>query len=330
MEEITGMNWSSCSARTTAASMRVMSPTKPMSSSSPGCSGSSISFLRAWIRQPSLPVRPTALPPAALIIMTMSCCTWPPSTHSTTSMVSASVTRMPWTKVPSLPMRLSAALICGPPPCTTTGLMPTSLSSTTSCAKLRCRCSSVMALPPYLMTTVLPGKRRMYGRASERTAALTVAECWGSELVMSFLMSAQCLVHGCQEGFFVVVAQIATNNVALFVDQECCRSQAHVAELAGNLAIGVDHDLEGQFAGFREILYVIGRIILHGNGDGVVATVFQGVVVLDVVGHLRHTGDTAGGPELDQDHLATEILRGELLARQCGERDVGRGLSRTW
>jgi hypothetical protein len=29
--------------------------------------------------------------------------------------------------------------ICGPPPCTTTGLMPTSLSSTTSSAKSACR-----------------------------------------------------------------------------------------------------------------------------------------------------------------------------------------------
>ena len=47
-------------------------------------------------------------------------------------------------------------------------------SSTTSWAKLRCNASSVMALPPYLMTTVLPWKRRMYGSASDKTSALTV------------------------------------------------------------------------------------------------------------------------------------------------------------
>ena len=36
------------------------------------------------------------------------------------------------------------------------GFRPTSLSSTTSCAKLRCNRSSVMALPPYFTTMVLP------------------------------------------------------------------------------------------------------------------------------------------------------------------------------
>ena len=51
--------------------------------------------LRARIRSPSLPVRPTALPPWRLIRLTISLLTSPPSTISTTSMVSLSVTRMP-------------------------------------------------------------------------------------------------------------------------------------------------------------------------------------------------------------------------------------------
>jgi hypothetical protein len=76
-------------------------------------------------------------------------------------MVSASVTRMPWMKLPFLPRRFSAVSICGPPPCTTTGFMPTSLSSTTSSAKSACNAGSVMALPPYLITMVLPWNLRM-------------------------------------------------------------------------------------------------------------------------------------------------------------------------
>ena len=45
--------------------------------------------------------------------------------------------------------------ICGPPPCTTTGRMPTARISTMSSAKRRQRASaSVMALPPYFTTTV--------------------------------------------------------------------------------------------------------------------------------------------------------------------------------
>ena len=105
---------------------------------------------------PSLPVSPTALPPAWLIRVTISLFTVPPRTISTTSMVSASVTRMPCTNSPFLPRRLSTLSICGPPPCTTTGFMPTSLSSTTSCAKLFCSAGSVIALPPYFTTIVLP------------------------------------------------------------------------------------------------------------------------------------------------------------------------------
>src|SRR5690554_3706417 len=155
-----------------------------------------------------------------------------------------------------------------------------------------------MALPPYLMTTVLPWKRRMYGKASERTSALTVAECWISVLVMSLLMSAQSLVHGSQKGFLVVVAQITPDDVALLIYKECGGGEAHVAKLAGDLAGGVNHHLERELARFSEVLHVVRRIILHGYGDGVVAAILQCVVVFDVIRHLGHAGDTACRPEL--------------------------------
>src|SRR5664280_1459364 len=51
--------------------------------------------------------------------------------------------------------------------------MPTSLSSTTSSAKSCCRPGSVMALPPYLMTMVLPWNFLMYGSAWARISALS-------------------------------------------------------------------------------------------------------------------------------------------------------------
>jgi len=60
---------------------------------------------RARIRPPSLPVSPTACPPTRLINITSSCCTWPASTHSTISIVSASVTRMPWMNCDFFPTR---------------------------------------------------------------------------------------------------------------------------------------------------------------------------------------------------------------------------------
>ncbi|MCY1247185.1 hypothetical protein D9M72_604900 [compost metagenome] len=91
----------------------------------------------------------------------MSLLTRPPRTISTTSMVCASVTRMPSMKWLSMDRRLSRSPICGPPPCTTTGLMPTAFIRTMSRAKLFFSSSVSMALPPYLMTSVLPTKRRM-------------------------------------------------------------------------------------------------------------------------------------------------------------------------
>src|SRR5215212_8839625 len=54
----------------------------------------------------------------------------------------------------------------GPPPCTTIGFRPTYLSSTTSRANSSRSSGSVIAAPPYLMTTVLPWNSRMYGSAS--------------------------------------------------------------------------------------------------------------------------------------------------------------------
>src|SRR3989338_4941755 len=156
----------------------VTSPTWPISMISgwviSGVCRVTVSFL-ARISCASLPVRPMALPPCWLIRLTMLLLTWPPRTISTTSMVAVSVTRMPSTKWLSMLRRLSRSPICGPPPWTTTGLMPTAFISTMSRAKPCLSSSLSMALPPYLITSVLPTKRRIYGSASDSTLATLVA-----------------------------------------------------------------------------------------------------------------------------------------------------------
>src|SRR2546423_9525536 len=71
----------------------------------------------------------------------------------------------------------------GPPPCTTTGFIPTYLSSTTSRANSSRRAGSVIAAPPYLMTTVRPWNSRMYGSASRRVCTsltMVTSRAWGS------------------------------------------------------------------------------------------------------------------------------------------------------
>ena len=49
----------------------------------------------------------------------------------------------------------------GPPPCTTTGLIPTCRSSATSAANDALSSGEVIAAPPYLMTMVVPANSRM-------------------------------------------------------------------------------------------------------------------------------------------------------------------------
>src|SRR5438105_556154 len=56
-----------------------------------------------------------------------------------------------------------------------TGLRPTYFNRTTSTANFSLRESSVMAFPPYLMTTVLPANVRMYGKASTRTFTFLIS-----------------------------------------------------------------------------------------------------------------------------------------------------------
>ena len=168
---MTGIQPASCRRRTMAVSTLTMSPTCPRSMNAPGWAGSGIASFLAWSKPPSRPLKPTALPPAWLIRPTICCCTSPDNTHSTACIVAASVTRMPWMNSPRRPRRLSAASICGPPPCTITGRMPTSCSITTSCAKAACKAGSVMALPPYLMTMVRPWYWRKKGKAAARTSA---------------------------------------------------------------------------------------------------------------------------------------------------------------
>ena len=141
-----------------AGRMASTSPTRPRSYSTSSPSGPfrfMVSFFAA-VRPASEPERPTALPPCWLMSLTMPLFVEPASTISTTPTVSSSVTRSPSTNSLVLPIFLSVSPIWGPPPWTTTTLMPTYLRSTTSWAKGACSSGRTWAAPPYLTTTVLP------------------------------------------------------------------------------------------------------------------------------------------------------------------------------
>uniref|UniRef100_A0A0D9YVX8 Uncharacterized protein n=1 Tax=Oryza glumipatula TaxID=40148 RepID=A0A0D9YVX8_9ORYZ len=159
---MTGMWPDSMMGRRTDGLTRVTSPTKP----SAAASGEG----RAVRRRASLPQRPTAVAPATLMRETSCLLTLPTSTISTTSMVSASVTRRPFRNCGSTPTRPSHELISGPPPCTSTGRRPTQERRTRSRITDDCSSGDFIAAPPYFTTTVLPLNRWMNGSASESTS----------------------------------------------------------------------------------------------------------------------------------------------------------------
>src|SRR3954454_11203737 len=148
----------------TSTSTRSMRPTNPRSV--PSCGG----CFATRNSSPSSPHRPTAGCPWRFSRSTMSLFTLPTRTIFATSTVSASLTRRPPTNCTGRPRRSMKLVISGPPPWTTTGLIPTYLSSTTSRANSSRSAGSSIAAPPYLITTVLPWNSRMYGSASRRVA----------------------------------------------------------------------------------------------------------------------------------------------------------------
>src|SRR6185437_5090707 len=68
-----------------------------------------------------------------------------------------------------------ARLIAAPPPCTTTGRMPTVRMKMMSSSKCRSALGSSITLPPILMTVVLSRKRRIHSSASISTSAFSTA-----------------------------------------------------------------------------------------------------------------------------------------------------------
>ena len=71
-------------------------------------------------------------------------------------MVAWSVTRRPPTKWLSTPTFFSISLMAGPPPWTSTTRTPSRVRVTRSFMTAFFKSSLIIALPPYLMTIVLP------------------------------------------------------------------------------------------------------------------------------------------------------------------------------
>ena len=158
----TGTNRWAVSVRSTAAFTWITSPTNPRSGAL---------CLRASSNPPSTPDSPTAGTPPVTSEATTSVLSLPARTIVATSSVSASVTRIPSTNVVSIPSRSDTWVTCGPPPCTTTAVIPALCSRATSSAKEAASPTVSIAAPPYFTTITLPWCSRMNGSASSSVRA---------------------------------------------------------------------------------------------------------------------------------------------------------------
>ena len=152
-----------------------MSPTSPRSTAGPRALNWGGSF-SAWMT--ARPEMLTARPPNSLIFAAIIGLMTPSKVDSTIRIDALSVTRRPLTNLALMPASRMRVVIALPPPCTMTGLIPTASRKTTSRRVRSTRCSSSIALPPYLMTKVCPRNCCMKGRASIRASTRAASDAW--------------------------------------------------------------------------------------------------------------------------------------------------------
>lgn len=99
---------------------------------------------------------PTAAIPAARQAASTAVLTVPFIVMIATSSVSGVVIRRPPTIRVGRPIRSASAVVCGPPPCTTTSRTPSSDSTPTCSTTLRSDSASATASPPSFSTKTRP------------------------------------------------------------------------------------------------------------------------------------------------------------------------------
>ena len=123
----------------------------------------------------------------------------------------------------------------------------------------------------------------------------------------------------------VGLAEELLHHLAALVEQEGGGRQAHVVEAPGGLAAGIHRHLEGQRVVGGVVAHVVGRVVAHGDGDGLEALGGELVVGRHQLGHLGDAGGTGGGPEVHQHDLAAQRGQAAGLAVEGGEAHVRGG-----
>jgi len=109
------------------------------------------------------------------------------------------------------------------------------------------------------------------------------------------------------------------DELAITVEDEALRDTVDMKALC-DFASGVEQDGIGDLA-IGDERCDLGGVFL-GNGEDDEALLLKMIVKGFEVGHLLAAGRAPGCPEVDQDHLAVELLESPLFAGDVGEGEV--------
>ena len=103
------------------------------------------------------------------------------------------------------------------------------------------------------------------------------------------------------------LADDALDDHAVFVHQKAGGGNRHIAPLARNRAGVVYRHAKGQLPLLGKIHHIGWRVVLHGDGNSVVATAGVFLLRFHDLRHLGHASGAAGGPKIHQQHLPLVI-----------------------
>src|SRR6185436_8826107 len=159
-----------------------------------------------------------------------------------------------------------------------------------------------------------------------RTPRATGATCTGTARLTR--LGTERLFHQGVELRPVGLADVFLQHPPVLVDEEAGRRDAYAAELPGDVAVAVERDLEGKGTLLREGGDRVGVVGLHRHRHHLVAARRDLAIGVDHLRHFLDAGRAPGRPEIDQHHLAAQVGRGKVLARE--RRELHFGGRRPW
>lgn len=128
------------------------------------------------------------------------------------------------------------------------------------------------------------------------------------------------------EVIHVHLPELAVDDASLRRDQKRSRREHYVAELLGDVSVGIVGDHVGQATYLAHLRDESGFVVGHGDADDGQPLCGQLAVKVYEMRHLHDAGGAARGPEGDEYRFAPEAGDGQLSAVEQRKADFGGGL----